>query len=95
MRNLKGGDKAVEELLEKWPIQGWCQAFFTSLIKCEVIDNNICEVFNGVILEARSKLVISMLEDIRQYVMTRIAVKRDYTSKWKGEYGLNITVKLE
>ena len=36
-----------------------------------------------------------MVEDIRQYVMTRIAVKRDYASKWKGEYGPNITAKLE
>ena len=74
MRNLKGGGKTVEGLLEKWPIQGWCHAFFTDIIKCEVIDNNMCEVFNGVILEAKSKHVTSMLEDIRQYVMTRIAV---------------------
>ena len=36
-----------------------------------------------------------MLEDVRQYVMTRIAVKRDYASKWKEEYGPNITAKLE
>lgn len=95
MRNLKGGAKAVDELLEKWPIQGWCRAFFSEVIKCEVIDNNMYEVFNGVILDARRKPVISMLQDIRQYVITRIAVKRDYVSKWKGGYGPNIFSKLE
>ncbi|XP_039138799.1 uncharacterized protein LOC120276135 [Dioscorea cayenensis subsp. rotundata] len=94
-RKLKGGDKAVDELLEKWPIQGWCKAFFSEVIKCEAIDNNMCEVFNGVILDERGKPVIFMLEDLRQYVISRIAVKREYANKWKGNYGPNIVAKLE
>lgn len=55
----------------------------------------MCKVFNGVVLDSRNKPIISMLEDIRQYVMQRIVVKRDYANKWNGEYGPNIVAKIE
>lgn len=55
----------------------------------------MCKTFNGVVLDARSKPIIIMLEDIRQYVMTRLAVKRDHMVKWKCEYGPNIVTKLD
>lgn len=50
-------------------------------MKCEVIDNNMCEIFNGVMLEAMNKPIITLLEDIRRYVMSRIVVKRGYVEK--------------
>lgn len=71
----------VKELLERWPVNGWCQALFSDMIKCKSIDNNMCETFNGVLVEARSKPIIGMLEEIRQYVMNRLVVKKDYTLK--------------
>lgn len=46
------------------------------MVKCDAIYNNMCETFNGVILEATSKPIINMLEDIRQYVMSRVVVKQ-------------------
>lgn len=95
MSKLKGVDMDVQELLENWYIQGWCQAFFSDIVKCEVVDNNMCETFNGVVLEARSKPVISMLEDIRQYVMARIAMKRCYPTKWIGNFIPNTNAKIE
>ena len=45
-------------------------------MKFDVIDNNMCGTFNGVMLEATHKPTISMLEDIRQYVMSRMVVKK-------------------
>ena len=95
MKNLNGGEKAVEELLGFWPIEGWCQAYFSDVVQCEVIDNNMCETFNGVMLEARNKPIITLLEDIRRYVMHRIVVKRAYAEKWRGNYGPNIVEKIE
>ena len=86
---------AVEELLERWPISGWCAAYFNDVVKCHVIDNNICETFNGAILEARSKPIITMLKEIRRYVIQRIVVKRNYVRKWKVDFGPNIIAKLE
>ena len=65
MVGLEKGAKAKDDLLEKWHVEGWCQAFFLKIIKCDVINNNICETFHGVILEARCKLIISMLEEIK------------------------------
>ena len=95
MKELKGGGITVEELLERWPISGWCATYFNDVVKCHVIDNNICETFNGVMLEARSKPVITMLEEIRRYVMQRMIVKRNCVKKWKVDFGPNIIAKLE
>jgi len=39
--------------------------------KCDTLVNNISEAFNYVIVVPRSKPVVSMLEDIRVYVMER------------------------
>lgn len=41
----------------------------------------MCETFNGIILEARSTPIINIIEDIKQYVMARIAIKTNYTKK--------------
>ncbi|XP_039138992.1 uncharacterized protein LOC120276335 [Dioscorea cayenensis subsp. rotundata] len=95
MRNVKGGTKAVEVLLERWPISSWCLACFNDVVQCDVIDNNMCETFNGVLVETRAKPIISMLEDIRKYVMNRIVVKREYALKWDFDLGPNIVAKLE
>lgn len=94
MSSLHVGQEAVKQLLENWPITGWCQASF---LKCDVIDNNMCETFNGVILDARSRSIITMLDDIRQYVMTRITVKREYVNKWRCDCdcGPKIIAKVE
>lgn len=91
MRNVKEGEKAIEVLLEKWIINNQCQTFFSNAIKCVVFNNNICETFNGVLLEAIGKPIISMLEDIKKYVMNRVVVKREYAVKWS----LNIIANLE
>lgn len=42
MRNLQGEDKVVEVLLGDWPIEGWCSVLFNDVVKCDVIDDNIC-----------------------------------------------------
>ncbi|XVF74327.1 hypothetical protein PTKIN_Ptkin13bG0101500 [Pterospermum kingtungense] len=95
MAELENGLAAKEDLLEHWPVQGWCQAFFSDVVKCDVIDNNMCETFNGVILEARCKPIISMLEEIRIYVMKRLVLKREYMKKWKTNYAPRILERLE
>ncbi|KAL4353050.1 hypothetical protein GQ457_06G014660 [Hibiscus cannabinus] len=66
---LKG--KAYDDLMEKNPIH-WSKAFFSTSSKCDAVDNNFSEAFNSAIIGARFKSIISMLEDIRQYVMNRI-----------------------
>ena len=64
MRNLKGGESVVGELLDKWAISQQCQAFFNDIVKCDVIDNNMCETFNGVLVDTRSNLILIMLKTL-------------------------------
>ncbi|XP_074342088.1 uncharacterized protein LOC141679500 [Apium graveolens] len=50
----------------------WSKAFFECTTKCVNVDNNMSEVFNGSITIAREKLIIDMLEDIRQALLNRM-----------------------
>lgn len=55
----------------------------------------MCETFNGVLLEAGNKPVITLFENIRQYVTSRIAVKKGYVLKCEGAYRPNIVDIIE
>ena len=74
-------------------IKHWCKAFFDTNIKCDV-DNNLSEAFNGRCVEARCKAIVSMLEDIRIMVMSRMHGQRDACAKWTRNYGPRIVHKL-
>lgn len=66
---------SVESLLTYAPAT-WYRAFFTYSCKSDVIDNNMCGAFSGSILEVRYKHIVSLLEDVRVYVINRIYKKR-------------------
>ncbi|WVZ04151.1 hypothetical protein V8G54_024957 [Vigna mungo] len=51
---------------------------------CDTLVNNISEGFNSVILDAREKPIISMLEQIRMYLMNRWTSNRENISKYEG-----------
>lgn len=55
----------------------------------------MCETFIGVMLNNKSRLVITMLEEIWGYAMNKIVVKRDYAMKWKVDFRPNIVAKIE
>lgn len=86
---------AMEELLEGLANNAWCATNISDVVKCHVINNNINEIFNGVILKALSKPNISMLEEIRSYMMQKMIVKRDHVRKCNVDFGPNIIAKLE
>ena len=46
-----------------------------------MVNNNCCESFNGAILQWRDKPIVTMLEGIRTYVMTRITSQKDLAEK--------------
>ncbi|MBA0693050.1 hypothetical protein Goari_010563 [Gossypium aridum] len=78
----KKGEKAANELMSKSP-KHWTKAFFGCQCKSNIVDNNICEAFNFSIIEARYKSIITMLEEIRVRLMTRIFEKRKFCKSWK------------
>ncbi|XP_019264849.1 PREDICTED: uncharacterized protein LOC109242450 [Nicotiana attenuata] len=79
------GKEAVKDLL-KYPPKCWSRAFFDSVCKNQVVDNNLTESFNAWILQARNKPIIKMLEDIRIKVMNMITEHEAEVMSWGNEY---------
>ncbi|CAN1139971.1 hypothetical protein LINPERPRIM_LOCUS23718 [Linum perenne] len=85
---------AACEAMVKINPKHWSRAYFSTLVKCDSVDNNLSESFNALILEARHKPIFSMLEDIRIMCMEQIAVKRKLAKTWKSSFCPKILRKL-
>ena len=71
MQELKDLDvKAQEYLTDINPAQ-WSKSHFSSRALCDYLANNLSESFNAMILEARDKPILAMLEWIRVRLMTK------------------------
>ncbi|XP_075076275.1 uncharacterized protein LOC142162946 [Nicotiana tabacum] len=79
---------ASKELL-RYPPQNWCMSYFDTLCKYQMMDNNFTKSFNSWILEARGKLILKMLEDIRIKVMNRLREKEEEARTWGDEFSPN------
>ncbi|KAK1589341.1 hypothetical protein Q3G72_032900 [Acer saccharum] len=60
----------------------WSRAFFKDTALCDMVCNNMCEAFNTAILAAQDKPIITMMEMIRNYLMTRLLRKMAELEKW-------------
>ncbi|KAL0319829.1 UNVERIFIED_CONTAM: hypothetical protein Sradi_5244400 [Sesamum radiatum] len=74
-------DSKVVEWLSDKPPAHWSRSHFNCFSKCDMLLNNICETFNSNILEAREKPIMTMLEWIREWIMTRLSELRDRARK--------------
>ncbi|KAL4384306.1 hypothetical protein GQ457_15G020750 [Hibiscus cannabinus] len=70
------------------PLLHWSRAYFTGTFKCDVVNNNLVEGFNGWILDAR-------LKKIRKMVMQKMHVKKSWISKWKTNIAPRAQQELE
>lgn len=50
-------------------IEHLCKATFSNFALCDIIDNNLRKAFNGRMLNARCKSIITMLEEIRVMII--------------------------
>ncbi|XP_058758429.1 uncharacterized protein LOC131631679 [Vicia villosa] len=73
MRLING--EAYLHMLKTSP-RFWSKSHFKVTNKCDTLLNNMSESFNSVILESRSKPLITMIEEIRTYFMERWATNR-------------------
>ncbi|CAL9010683.1 unnamed protein product [Prunus brigantina] len=62
---------AWEWLAEKPPTQ-WTKSDFKTHIKCDMLQNNLCESFNKSIKTTRDRPIITMLEMIRKWDLSGI-----------------------
>jgi len=68
----------------------WTKSYFQSQFKCDILLNNMWECFNGHILEARIKGIVTMNEMIRTHLMIRIQKGRDVMKKITSTHYLRI-----
>ncbi|XP_057774977.1 uncharacterized protein LOC130993934 [Salvia miltiorrhiza] len=87
-------EDAHDNFLERGPNK-FCKAFISLSPVCDMIDNNVSETFNGYVVNARGKLIIYMLEDIRCSLMERQVKKLSILENWKDSICLQIRKKLE
>ena len=86
--------KACKYLADINPAQ-WFKSHFSSRALCDCLANNLSESFNVMILEARDKPILAMLEWIRVRLMTKQYKKQKGIAKYTGKVCPNIQDKLE
>ncbi|GJU20499.1 mutator type transposase [Tanacetum coccineum] len=84
MDEFKGYNRMAHEWLRKIPPKHWKRSKFLGRAKCDLLINNICEVFNRQLLEARDCPVITALEYVREYLMKRIVIVQKVIEKSQG-----------
>ena len=95
MKELRAVSEEAYQHLWKIPPRYWSKSRFTFKNTCDVLVNNMSETFNSVILGPREKPFVTMMEEIRGYLMERWARNRDRFSNLEpGAVLPNITKKL-
>ncbi|KAH7849908.1 hypothetical protein Vadar_024820 [Vaccinium darrowii] len=84
MTELMKVDGAAHKWVQGVPVQVWSRHAFSGNSKTDTLLNNLCEGFNSTILEAREKPIISMVEDIRIYLMLRFHKNRTLIETVEG-----------
>ncbi|XP_052622742.1 uncharacterized protein LOC128128018 [Lactuca sativa] len=79
MKEIQVLNPATYDYLMETNPKSWSRAFFQEGKMCDAVENRLSESFNSVIRDARKKPIITMLEEIRLYVMERL-----YNLKMKG-----------
>ncbi|KAK6145893.1 hypothetical protein DH2020_019762 [Rehmannia glutinosa] len=92
---LRDRNASAYDWLVKRPASHWSRSHFSTFPKSDILLNNMSESFNAMILAARSKPIVEMLEAIRLMLMKRIHVRRDQMSKYDGDICPKITKVLE
>ena len=64
MKEMQDLDTKAWKFLEKKDPRYFCRLYFSTHAKCESIDSNIAEIFNGSIVKAKYLPVVSMLKEI-------------------------------
>ena len=84
MNQIKNISVQAYEYLAAIPAKHWSRHAFPIRSKSGMLLNNCCESFNNVLVEARGKPIISLMEWIRRYVMQRSAAKREGLGNFRG-----------
>nr|KAJ0199396.1 hypothetical protein LSAT_V11C600334730 [Lactuca sativa] len=82
MEKIKSIDTyAYDYLIDRDPTT-WSKAFFQEGRDCDAVENGVSKSFNSAIRHARRRPIITMLEEIRLFVMERIFTQRVEGMEW-------------
>ncbi|XP_072080973.1 uncharacterized protein [Arachis hypogaea] len=95
MSEIQKVDQGAYNCLMEIPTKYWCHHRFVCRPKCDTLVNNMYEVFNSVLVEAREKPIVTMLEDIRVYIMKHCAENRDRIVPYNRDVLPQIRIKVE
>nr|KYP42750.1 Sporozoite surface protein 2 [Cajanus cajan] len=95
MHEIKKVDVEAFKHLIQIPPRYWSKSRFKPNPKCDVLVNNMSEAFNSVIVDAREKPIVTMLEDMRLYLMNRWAKNRKNITLHQGDILPKILKKIE
>ncbi|CAI9293025.1 unnamed protein product [Lactuca saligna] len=84
---------AYDHLMERDP-KNWSKTFFETDRACDAYKNGVSESFNSVIDDARKRPLITMLEEIRIYVMERLCTQKSKESSW-GDLHICPSIRLK
>ncbi|XP_062105109.1 uncharacterized protein LOC133816824 [Humulus lupulus] len=95
MQEVKSvSDGAYYWLAGKNPTE-WTKSHISEYPKCDILVNNLCESFNAAILDARDKPIITLLEKIRFWLMSRFYNKKAELEKMTQPVGKRILKIIE
>ncbi|CAI9286313.1 unnamed protein product [Lactuca saligna] len=83
--------EASNHLIEKDP-RTWSRAYYQVGRCCSSVENGGCESFNAVIVEARKKPIITMLEELRMYMMNKLFTTK--VNGWSSDVSPEIRLRL-
>ncbi|KAL2922890.1 BTB/POZ domain-containing protein NPY1 [Bienertia sinuspersici] len=95
LAELKEKDKAGATAFLSYNPKCFYRAYFTSNVKSDVITNNMAETFNGYIINARTKHIISMMEEVRALLIQRVVTKRQDMKRSKHVICPRVQATLE
>ncbi|XP_017632494.1 uncharacterized protein LOC108474980 [Gossypium arboreum] len=90
----KTNHHAYDWLKKKNPTH-WSRSHFSIRSHFDMLVNNLSESFNKMILEARGKPILTMMETVRTKIMLLIVKKKEEADKWKGTLCPKIKKKLD
>ncbi|XP_040952768.1 uncharacterized protein [Gossypium hirsutum] len=94
MSEMRSLSESAEAWLRDKDPRTWSRAHFSTRCKSDLLLNNNSECFNKIILEARDKPILTMLEIIRRKVITRLVSMREAAEKYPGPLCPRIQKKL-
>ncbi|KAK4383929.1 hypothetical protein Sango_3107100 [Sesamum angolense] len=95
MNDMRTRNTAAYEWLMQRPATHWSKSHFSTHCKSDILLNNMSESFNHMVLRARSKHIVDMLETIRLILMKRVQMRRDQMMKHTGDLCPKIAKILE